>query len=384
MELSKLNYSFFVLISIVLLIVFLKKTITRANKPVSKKIYIVLLSTAILYMITEIIWNLYVEEIVVYSIIVCYAVNEMYFIVSAFLTMLFMWYVEANIDESCVKKRWNGVISTIPAIVTMLLTLSTYWTKAVFWIDEAGVYHRSSLANIHLFVCCLYGGMSFLHLAALAFRKENYAYRKKMTAAMTFAGTIIVFCVLQQFIPQLPLNVAGILIGVVMEYTNVSESLISLDPLTKINNKNQLFTYVHSKMKNISGNTIFYLFIMDMDNFKKINDEFGHIEGDEAIIRVAEALKLTFSEKNAIICRYGGDEFIAAGECRNMEDIELLKENFEVTLQGLNRHAGNKYELNASIGTAIWNPAIKTIPDFIKIADQDLYRMKKMKKEKAR
>lgn len=381
MDISKLNYSFFILVCIGLLIIFIKKTIFRADKSISKKVYIVLLVTAIVYLFSEVLWNLYQTGFLHYPVSICTIVNEIYFISSVCITMLFMWYVETSLDETCADHKWAGILSMIPAGLVCLLVLTTPWTRVVFWIDSSGVYHRSSLAFLHLVVCLVYGGISFFHLAALTFRKENYAYRKKMVATLVFAGAIEFFCIMQQFLPDLPLNAAGILIGVVIEYINVSESLISLDPLTKINNKNQLFTYIHSKMKSISEGDIFYLFIMDMDNFKKINDQFGHLEGDQAIIRVAEALKLTFSEKNAIICRYGGDEFIVAGECKHIEDIDLLKQNFEIALEGLNRHAGSQYGLTASIGTAIWNPTIKTIPDFIQIADKDLYAIKRKKKE---
>lgn len=336
---------------------------------------------AIVYLICDLLWNPYKIGLVHYPRYVCIAINETYFISSVFVTFLFMWYVETNINETFVNHKWIRLTSLIPACIVTILVLSTPWTKVICWLDEEGIYHRGSWAFIHLIVCFLYGCISLLHLIISAFRKENYVYRKEYVSTSLCAGAIIFFNFLQQFIPELPLNAAGMLIGIVVEYTNISESLISLDPLTKINNKNQLFTYIHTKLKNLNEKDIFYLLMIDMDNFKMINDQYGHLEGDQAIIRIADALKLTFSDKNAMISRYGGDEFIVAGECKNIEDIPLLKENFHAILASLNKEARSKYPLTASIGTALWNPSIQTIPDFIQVADQDLYRIKKEKKK---
>ena len=60
-----------------------------------------------------------------------------------------------------------------------------------------------------------------------------------------------------------------------------------------------------------------YLFLLDIDQFKKINDELGHVVGDQIILKTAEILKQIAHLHNCFISRYGGDEFIIVCERDN-------------------------------------------------------------------
>ena len=80
----------------------------------------------------------------------------------------------------------------------------------------------------------------------------------------------------------------------------------SLDNLTKLYNRDVIIEYVNSL---IGKNIPFSLALVDIDNFKYVNDTFGHIVGDEIIKAVAATLRNTLAD-NGIVGRFGGDEFI--------------------------------------------------------------------------
>src|SRR6185437_16182130 len=84
-----------------------------------------------------------------------------------------------------------------------------------------------------------------------------------------------------------------------------------------------------------------FLFYFDMNDFKVINDTWGHAAGDEALVKMAEVLRLTFRETD-VIARMGGDEFVAlalnCGEVANTVltrlRAELAQQNARNTLAG--------------------------------------------------
>lgn len=113
------------------------------------------------------------------------------------------------------------------------------------------------------------------------------------------------------------------------------EKQASIDGLTHVSNRRALDNYM---AKLVSEEIPFSFSLMDVDNFKKINDNFGHQEGDLCLINIANILKINFGEN---VFRYGGDEFaiISFEEKDNVTEkikninSELLKSDKDYTLQ---------------------------------------------------
>jgi len=96
-----------------------------------------------------------------------------------------------------------------------------------------------------------------------------------------------------------------------LELVEVRKQL-STDPLTKVHSR-AAFDEQVSRITNLG--TLFgspsTLFVMDVDDFKWVNDRFGHTVGDEVLTKVADCLKNAFRRKGDFVARYGGDEFVA-------------------------------------------------------------------------
>ena len=82
-------------------------------------------------------------------------------------------------------------------------------------------------------------------------------------------------------------------------------------------------------VKQIGPGKQLYLFMMDLDDFKGINDILGHAVGDRALIDTARILKKTAGPHQSIVTRYGGDEFLILGFFEDDADAE----NFKKTVQ---------------------------------------------------
>jgi len=152
-----------------------------------------------------------------------------------------------------------------------------------------------------------------------------------------------------------------------------------LDELTGLLNRRGFISLAnqHLKISQRAGRRL-ALFFADLDNLKGINDRYGHLEGDQALIAFANILVTTFRSSD-VVARLGGDEFtVLAIDVDGCPDqiLERLKQNTDA----FNRQ-NTGYQLSSSIGYAIYEPSERTsLNDLLEEADRALYENKRLKR----
>ncbi|MBU2439685.1 diguanylate cyclase, partial [bacterium] len=117
----------------------------------------------------------------------------------------------------------------------------------------------------------------------------------------------------------------------------------------------------------------------DLDNLKDINDEFGHEEGDRAMVQVAKLFKSILREVD-IITRMGGDEFLVIFLDSSLNEIPIIKKRLSKELNRLNKISEKPYKIGFSTGFSNYDPANpQSMDELIRIADQMMYEEKKSK-----
>jgi diguanylate cyclase (GGDEF)-like protein len=184
--------------------------------------------------------------------------------------------------------------------------------------------------------------------------------------------------ILQFIYPHLPLACATLSIATLILYLNWVDELISVDPLTKLSNRKMLAYYFDQWEQNENSSQDLYIMILDANKFKSINDTYGHVEGDAALVRIADAMTLGCMEhkKRTNLIRYGGDEFLIFAWTKDEEAVNLLAENIKTHLTRLNTEAGAPYELSVSIGITKADRS-RPLKEIIDEADDKLYEAKK-------
>jgi len=155
------------------------------------------------------------------------------------------------------------------------------------------------------------------------------------------------------------------------------------DELTGLNNRRGFFALAEQGLKAAQRNgTEVTLIYGDLDNLKEINDTFGHQEGDQVLISIANILKESFRESD-IIGRMGGDEFaILAMNC-NVVSAEKLNARFEKVLNDYNFQRNRPYLLSMSLGIAGFDPKNScSIEILLTQADKVMYENKQKRKIK--
>lgn len=159
-------------------------------------------------------------------------------------------------------------------------------------------------------------------------------------------------------------------------------ALSLIDDLTGLNNRRGFLTLAEQQIKFARRNSReLVLLFVDMDDFKQINDKYGHQEGDIALQRAARVLRATFRDSD-ILARLGGDEFVvlAADTGTSASIVERLRR----ALVERNESEDYPYNLSFSVGAARFDPEDPpTIQELLHTADAMLYEQKRSRPRSA-
>ncbi len=200
-----------------------------------------------------------------------------------------------------------------------------------------------------------------------------------------FTGYIIVEHTLWNFFSQEHINFISAIanqIAIAIEnsllYAKVKESSIR-DPLLGIYNRKYFFDTIEDNLiKNASIK--FAIVMVDLDNFKKINDEYGHQAGDEILLSVTSIINDNLYEED-IVARYGGEEIIIyIDEVENQDIVYKRIDNIRKKITDIKNKNIDK-PVTASFGISYYQ-GNKTVDEVLKIADTMLYKAKESGKNR--
>jgi diguanylate cyclase (GGDEF)-like protein len=156
---------------------------------------------------------------------------------------------------------------------------------------------------------------------------------------------------------------------------NIMENLISTDSLTGLWNKSYCFSRLEQELRRTKRNKgTFSVLMIDIDNFKTINDTYGHLQGDDYLTAFAELLKKSVRISD-IISRYGGDEFVTILPDTTTEGAQKVAEKLMKKAQTIKFFS--EHEFTISIGICSRCETFKDYAEIIKCADYALYKGKR-------
>ena len=164
---------------------------------------------------------------------------------------------------------------------------------------------------------------------------------------------------------------------------------ILTDPLTNIHNRHSFDIEVYNAFeRSYQNKTNLGIEILDIDDFKDFNDNYGHNVGDLCLIKIGEILGKISKEEDVFVGRYGGDEFVVIYENKKDKDIKRIVKLIENAVEKSEIVVkGKKLKQHFHISQGICNdiPRLKSKPwDFLAEADNALYSIKNKKNRKTR
>lgn len=164
-------------------------------------------------------------------------------------------------------------------------------------------------------------------------------------------------------------------------YNKSSKSLIEetqKDPLTKMYNRRAAYKYLNiswSNYRSIGVNST--IMMMDIDNFKNVNDSCGHNVGDKVLIELADKLN-SHIRSNDFLCRWGGEEFLLICNGLKKQDVEAFTSKLLSAVENMNFECEEikKFNITISIGVSEFYPEDDQFSMAINRADLALYQAK--------
>lgn len=363
-----------------LLILTMGRTMSRAIGGQREIRYFRLLTwSALLIDVGESIWNLNHLPAIDLSERLMRFLSCVNLAASAIGTMcLFSFGWAAILRMGIIKENKKQIIlKSIPAFFMVILNGISYWTGYTYTIDSDGVFVAGPLYCLQLFVCLGYLVATII-VIVYANKKANHTHQLDLMRIVNVAIIAFLGGAGQVVVNGAP--IVSICNALGMTYLNISllHANVTTDALTGLTNRSKMSQVLNEKIES-SVQRPFTLYIEDVNNFKKINDTYGHQEGDEALKRVANAFReFGKMHRSIIVARYGGDEFLITIDERD----HVSETQLEVEMQGLMDAQQEKANANYRITLCFGGYEVASKQDTkdgaIKEADNKMYRKKQV------
>ncbi len=157
------------------------------------------------------------------------------------------------------------------------------------------------------------------------------------------------------------------------------EKMSRTDSLTGLNNRryfDQMFEFEWRLA--IRNQTSLSAIICDIDYFKKVNDQYGHLAGDACLEKIAKTLKSIFKRETDVVARYGGEEFVIIMPGESQDEVVTMAENVRINIENLTlKFQEHQIRTTISLGVATYLPQPNDRKNIlISRADKALYQSK--------
>lgn len=292
----------------------------------------------------------------------------------------YCWFIYSEKKRQSRISSSSGLIRlfALPFAIMCLFTITTPLHKLCFSIS--GSQYIRGILNVPFTVICsafiLYSGV---YSGISSFRKEFHLKTVLLRLLFLYSVLLIMAQLLQVTVgPILPFrSLAATIVFMFITLRGMCET-VTIDALSNINNR---FSFDRELDSRISGGEMFWLMMLDIDDFKRINDTYGHINGDAAIRYTASAIVRAVPH-NCFVARYGGDEFAIIAPDDIEMPIDALDGLIRRELEKVLSENGCPFVLDITAGYIEKDENINNIPDMVAAADKMLYERKRLKKQK--
>lgn len=292
-------------------------------------------------------------------------------------------YVCQRLFTESMERRTKYVIRVAVGafILVSLVTLTTPWTHAIFSVTESGNYELGSCFYLP-YVLSVALLLESILIAGHVYRYEKIRERRLESMYLLCFGIVSFVGVgMQHLRSGWWLGGPSIALSILFIYINTQNRQITTDSLTGLNNRREFNQQLQKKAEQSCGRE-WGMLMLDVDDFKAINDELGHRVGDEALWQTADILRSVLDGGKAFLARYGGDEFVIMDDYANEGEAGAAIERIGAEVSRFNREAGKPYQLSLSIGHALWSEAEENMETLVNKADERMYEEKARKKKR--
>ena len=303
-----------------------------------------------------------------------YAGNIIYYILKVAIVYFWPLFIEYKITSSYKKVKKIATIFAIPLLACSLLVITTPFSGIIFTINEHNIYTRTEnyfiIPNLMIVLYVVFGAVK-----VYMNRKKEEKYL--LIPAIFFIVPVLLGIIVQVFSYGISLTFIGIAIGLTGVYLSTQNESAYKDPLCGVYNRRYYMDYVRSFCNSRKKDDFLVGILIDMDNFKQINDKYGHDVGDKALQLFGSVLRKQIDDIGFAV-RYGGDEFILITK-QSEAATDAVVANIVKEIDRINATGKNEFHLSFSYGMANLN-SDSNMDEFLSTMDARMYEMKRNRK----
>lgn len=261
---------------------------------------------------------------------------------------------------------------SVPLVINSIISLGSW---SFFWIF--GITNENSYVRGPLFLVSPLTSY-FYYIVCLLVVYDN---RKKLSKEEVFilslpvgVPAVLSFFQLYFFVFLTIWN--SVAVAVVINYIYLIYRQTKIDPLTGLSNRIAYDEYL--KRLHRKNNIALAVITIDLDDFKSINDVFGHHEGDNVLKLFARMLEDAFAGKGVPI-RWGGDEFIVLVNEHKSEIVEKYVTTLDEKIEAYNKNGYKPYQIKFSYGMTIFDSTYNNVYELVQQSDKLMYEKKQKK-----
>lgn len=300
-------------------------------------------------------------------------VETMDYILAPVVGMLWAIYVEMKIDRhgNCTKRLVTPL--ALPVVLNASILIANIGRGFVFYIDANNIYHRGEFFWISVMTTYLY----ILYALVRIIKNRNSIRRTDYRALVFFPFLPFIGGLVQVAFYDVTLMWTSTALSMLIVFINIQNDQLSRDHLTGLYNRRQLEGFISNYIKYGDKNKPLAGIMIDVDDFKKINDEHGHVEGDRALEYLGDILQRSFRRED-FVARYAGDEFVVLSKVEDYSDLERMVDRLRETVISFNKSKIVPYVITVSLGYDILDEEKHSHSEsFIKHIDDLMYEHKK-------
>lgn len=301
--------------------------------------------------------------------------NALQFALTCMIVFLWYLYNEHYIFKGLEHfKKWLP-FTAIPLVINTILSLLSPWFGFFYTITPDNLYLRGDLFYLATFNTYFYALFTVLviHTNRNKIRNSDYAPLMFFILPPAVAGIFQT------------LNYGVLLIGPALTFSflvafvYIQSKNMELDYLTGLYTRKELEYYVDVLSKRKKLKKHYGGLMIDIDNFKSINDEYGHDAGDRVLREVSDAFQKCFRNTD-FVARIGGDEFVAICEIQSYSDLEIIVKRVRNQIDLINTFAHFPFLISLSIGYDHWDTKNIVKDEFMIHIDKKMYFEKDAKR----
>lgn len=326
---------------------------------------------------TDSLWTLFNNDVLRPALWLNIAVNLVLLLSISLGCYFWYMFIQDRLHQTRPVKRSVARLQVVPIIVVAVLDVVSAFTGLLFYVDGNGHYQSTGYFLIQSVVNYFYLVVPTAACVWRSIKARQKSERREFTTYAMYMLAPIIGGLMEEVAPLVPFLSLSMFMVILIFFLMIQNMRIYNDALTGLNNRRRLSRYLEERLQKADADNPVIVLMMDINRFKYINDNYGHIEGDNALRRFAGVLKEAAAPYRAFISRYGGDEFclVASGREFRPEDIAdsisgCLKKEESVT------SGGAPYSLTVSIGFAACDSPVFDPAMILSCADKMLYERK--------